>query len=57
MTSEKMVDVDSSEILFDLNNPNKKFPKNTEIEPLIKLLELVKENIILLDPMESLFKI
>ena len=51
MTSEKMVDVDSSEILFDLNNPNKKFPKNTEIEPLIKLLELVKENIILLDPM------
>ena len=40
-------------MIFDLNSPNKKNPMSYEMESVIKLLKVIRDNIILLDAVDT----
>jgi tRNA U34 5-methylaminomethyl-2-thiouridine-forming methyltransferase MnmC len=44
--------INESDIIFDLSSPNKKNPMIYEMESVIALLKIIKDNIELLDPLD-----
>jgi len=43
---------ENDEMIFDLTSPNKKNPMSYELLSVISLLKIIKDNIVLLDPVD-----